>query len=86
MIEGPPMVAVPREIDCIDCAGRCHLLSHPPEEGFSAGDIVAYRCEDCLDRWDLVVEEGYEEPAEEAAVRRRRRGGQRRRSSGGGKY
>jgi hypothetical protein len=19
------------------------------------GDIVAYRCEDCLDRWDLVL-------------------------------
>jgi len=22
-----------------------------------AGDIVAYRCEDCLDRWDLVLED-----------------------------
>lgn len=22
-----------------------------------AGDIVAYRCEDCLDRWDIVLED-----------------------------
>ena len=21
------------------------------------GDIVAYRCQDCLDRWDLVLED-----------------------------
>ena len=24
--------------------------------GFVAGDIVAYRCEDCLDRWDIELE------------------------------
>jgi hypothetical protein len=22
-----------------------------------AGDIVSYRCADCLDRWDLVLED-----------------------------
>lgn len=49
-------VPVERHIVCVDCGGRCHLLSHLPEEGFQPGDIVAYRCEDCLDRWDLVVE------------------------------
>jgi hypothetical protein len=21
------------------------------------GDVVAYRCQDCLDRWDLVLED-----------------------------
>ena len=21
------------------------------------GDIVAYRCQDCLDRWDIVLED-----------------------------
>ena len=32
------------------------LLSHPPEDGlWEPGDIVAYRCEDCRDRWDLVL-------------------------------
>jgi hypothetical protein len=43
-------------IVCVDCGGRCHLLSHPPEDGrWEPGDIVAYRCEDCRDRWDLVL-------------------------------
>ena len=42
-------------IDCIDCGGRCHLLSKPDEDGkFWPGDIVTYRCTDCRDRWDLV--------------------------------
>ena len=43
-------------IVCIDCGGRAHLLSYPPEDGvWESGDVVAYRCEDCLDRWDLVL-------------------------------
>lgn len=45
-------------ITCIDCGGRAHLLSYPPEDGaWQVGDIVAYRCEDCLDRWDLVLDD-----------------------------
>jgi len=47
---------IERHIVCVDCGGRCHLLSHAPEDGFAPGDVVAYRCEDCQDRWDLVVE------------------------------
>lgn len=44
------------EIVCIDCGGRCFLLTHAPEDGvWEPGDIVAYRCRDCLDRWDLVL-------------------------------
>ncbi len=42
-------------IDCIDCGGRAHLLSHPPEMGWQPGDLVTYRCADCLDRWDLLL-------------------------------
>ena len=42
-------------IDCIDCGGRCHLIGYAPEDGWHPGDLVVYRCEDCLDRWDLVV-------------------------------
>lgn len=58
-VEGQPFV--PESIVCVDCGGRCHLLTTPPEvenghSGFRAGDVVAYRCSDCLDRWDLVVE------------------------------
>ena len=26
-----------------------------PDEGFAPGDIVAYRCRDCLDRWDVEL-------------------------------
>ena len=48
---------VPTEIVCVDCGGRCHLLSHVPDEGFEPGDWVAYRCADCMDRWDLQVPE-----------------------------
>ena len=43
-------------ITCVDCGGVCHLLSHPPpDEEFEPGDVVAYRCRDCLDRWDVVL-------------------------------
>ncbi len=43
-------------IVCVDCGGRAHLLTHPPEDGvWEPGDIVAYRCGDCRDRWDLVL-------------------------------
>ena len=45
------------EITCVDCGGRCFLLTAPREDGvWLEGDAVAYRCEDCLDRWDLVLE------------------------------
>ena len=51
------MVLIPEPtIVCVDCGGRCHLLTHPTEDGvWLPGDIVAYRCEDCRDRWDLVL-------------------------------
>jgi hypothetical protein len=46
-------------ITCIDCGGRAHLVSYPPGEddarGWQPGDLVVYRCEDCMDRWDLIV-------------------------------
>ena len=43
-------------IDCIDCGGRCHLLMPPPpDDPPEPGDILRYRCEDCLDVWYLVV-------------------------------
>ena len=56
MLEPDPIIT------CVDCGGRAHLLSSPrrDEEDTDAapwqeGDIVAYRCEDCLDRWDIVL-------------------------------
>jgi hypothetical protein len=51
-------------ITCIDCGGRAHLLTAPhvdPEDGaahpWEPGDVVAYRCADCNDRWDVVLED-----------------------------
>jgi predicted RNA-binding Zn-ribbon protein involved in translation (DUF1610 family) len=43
-------------IDCIDCGGRCHLLvTWAPDDPPQPGDVVMYRCEDCLDLWHVVV-------------------------------
>ena len=44
-----------RIITCIDCGGRAHLTSYPPEMGWRPGDITVYRCEDCLDAWYLEI-------------------------------
>lgn len=57
-------VTAPEQIICVDCGGTCHLITPPfdnsndpthPDPGFRAGDIVAYRCADCLDRWDVEL-------------------------------
>lgn len=45
-------------IDCIDCGSRAHLLSKPDDFGWTPGQVVTYRCEDCLDRWDLILPDG----------------------------
>ena len=46
---------IPTTIVCVDCGGTCHLISYEPDEGFEPGDIVAFRCADCLDRWDIEL-------------------------------
>ena len=47
----------PETIVCVDCGGVCHRLGTPHEDGDREGDVIAYRCEDCLDRWDILVGE-----------------------------
>lgn len=43
-------------IECVECGGICHLLTAPPEDGiWEPGEFVAYRCADCLDRFDLEL-------------------------------
>lgn len=51
------MVDVPPIIVCVDCGGRAHLLTYLDDEvsPLRPGDVVAYRCEDCLDRWDIEL-------------------------------
>ena len=54
MVSTGPLV--PDTIVCVDCGGTCHRLSTPPpDDPFQPGDVVAYRCADCMDRWDVVV-------------------------------
>ena len=58
MFDSPPSpdLTPEAEIVCVDCGGRCFLLTHPNEDGsWYPGDIVSYRCQDCRDRWDLVL-------------------------------
>jgi hypothetical protein len=48
---GPATVIV-----CVDCGGRAHLVqADDPESPYQPGDIAVYRCEDCLDRWDVEL-------------------------------
>lgn len=47
---------VPPTITCVECGGIAHLLSYEPEGGFEDGDVIVYRCEDCVERWDIVYE------------------------------
>ena len=50
------MIGPPEQITCIDCGGVCGRLTEEPELGWAEGDLVVYRCRDCNDRWDLVIE------------------------------
>jgi hypothetical protein len=57
-------------ITCIDCGGRAHLISYPPGDddarGWQPGDLAVYRCEDCMDRWDLIVPDPDEDEGDDA--------------------
>jgi predicted nucleic acid-binding Zn ribbon protein len=51
-------VTIATAIVCVDCGGRAHLVQPlDPDNLPEPGDILTYRCEDCADRWDLVVDE-----------------------------
>jgi hypothetical protein len=53
------MSAPPDTITCVECGGVAHLLSYLPPEGevLEKGTALAYRCADCMDRFDMVWEE-----------------------------
>lgn len=41
---------------CVDCGGLCHRFPpDDPELGWVPGDIVTYRCVDCMDCWYIEV-------------------------------
>lgn len=45
----------PDSITCVECGGTARLLSYlPDDEPFDPDYPLAYRCADCLDRFDVV--------------------------------
>jgi hypothetical protein len=47
----------PETITCVECGGVAHLISFLPEDDIpEPGVSYAYRCEDCMDRFDVVWE------------------------------
>lgn len=49
-------MSVPRTIVCVECGGTAHLLREDDaEDPYEAGEAVAYRCGECLERFDVVV-------------------------------
>jgi DNA-directed RNA polymerase subunit RPC12/RpoP len=49
-------VEVVGTITCPDCGGRAHVVQPPgPDDELVPGDVLTYRCEDCHDRWDVVL-------------------------------
>lgn len=49
-------MAVPETIECVECGGVAHRLGDDPEMGWMPGDVAVYRCADCRDRFDVVVD------------------------------
>lgn len=48
----------PEQITCVECGGRAHLLTFLPEdEDPEPGTAFAYRCADCMERFDVVMDE-----------------------------
>jgi len=51
-------VAAPAStIVCVDCGGFAHIITPPRDDNdWFEGDVASYRCADCRDRWDIVLE------------------------------
>jgi hypothetical protein len=48
----------PETIVCVECGGTAHLISHlPPNDPLEPGWPIAYRCADCMERFDVIWEE-----------------------------
>jgi hypothetical protein len=52
----------PESFTCVDCGGVAHLISFLPEDSDpEPGTALAYRCADCLERFDVVWEENFDD-------------------------
>jgi hypothetical protein len=59
---------IPNEITCIDCGGVASRIGFlPPDEEPEPGVIIAYRCADCLERFDVVMEDDEAPPTGDQA-------------------
>ncbi len=48
-------------IVCIECGGTAHLLTgFPPDDPPQPGDVLPYRCSECMERFDMVLDEADE--------------------------
>lgn len=46
------------EITCVDCGGVCRPLGWSSGDGeVEPGTVIAYRCTECNDRWDVVIDD-----------------------------
>ncbi len=54
----------PETFTCVDCGGTTHLITFLPEdEEVEPGTPLAYRCGDCMERFDVIWEDsGGDEP------------------------
>jgi hypothetical protein len=44
-------------LPCVDCDGTLHLLTTIEEEvPLEPGEVLVYRCDGCLERFDIVWE------------------------------
>ncbi|MDX1468356.1 MAG: hypothetical protein R3258_03355 [Acidimicrobiia bacterium] len=51
------MTQLPETITCVDCGGTAHLISFlPVDEEPEPETPVAYRCSDCLERFDVIFD------------------------------
>ena len=52
------MTKPPQTFTCVDCGGTAHLISYLPEDDEpEPGSAFAYRCGDCMERFDVIWED-----------------------------
>jgi hypothetical protein len=49
---------IAERISCMECDGIAILQQAiGPEDDIEPGDVLVYRCPECYQRWDVVVDE-----------------------------
>jgi len=55
----------PETFTCVDCGGVAHLISFIPDDAeLEPGTPLAYRCADCMERFDVVWEDDDDDPSD----------------------